>query len=437
MHDAEVKLDEVDLGRYWRFALPAAVAGFVVSGAVVMADLTLSELPDAVAGLYLVLFLGLVPVHLGTVLTYRRLGIEVSPRDHSVLYWIVRSVLSGAVFLALLRWRVLWGGRDREWMLAAITGLFYVVGVATGLRYRRTVRTSGPAGPAAGPAVVASTSPPGPAPLSWSTSVQPPPSGAPPWSMPTEPPSDGARRWTTWPPLTWPRTDGPAPPGRRSEPSPWRFLPVLVTAVATFAFIATRPHRDSIVGPTDRPFYVATVIGMERPDFGYADLERLAEPPEDVWAAVCRNYRDFLDDVTLEADIVIIDDPWLVRSAELLDGAYAGDQVALDAETFLVQGQGSRSLALERMRDEDWPSADIAHAQRYYQDRAAPPSAAALNRYVVFMASRTTTAGVVARLAVDPEGELISKPTLNHIGDISVRLPDGSSVAVSDSRCWK
>ena len=128
---------------------------------------------------------------------------------------------------------------------------------------------------------------------------------------------------------------------------------------------------------------------------------------------------------------------WLVRSAELLDGAYAGDQVALDAETFLVQGQGNRSLALERMRDEDWSSADIDHAQRYYQDRDAPPSAAALNRYVVFMASRTTTAGVVARLAVDPEGELISKPTLNHIGDISVRLPDGSNVAVRDSLCWK
>lgn len=402
-----MKLDEVDLDRYWRFALPAAVAGFVVSGAVVVADLTLSELPDAVAGLYLVLFLGLVPVHLGTVLTYRRLGIEVSQRDHSVLYWVVRSVLSGVVFLALLRWRGLWGGRDREWTFAAITGLFYVVGVATALRYRRTVRTSGPAGPAtaAGPAVVASTPPPGPA--------------------------------TTWPPLTWPRTDGPAPPERRSEPSPWRFLPVLVTAVATFAFIATRPHRDSIVGPTDRPFYVATVIGMERPDFGYEDLERLAQPPDDVRAAVCRNYRDFLDDVTLEADLVIIDDPWLVRSAELLDGAYAGDQVALDAETFLVQGQGNRSLALERMRDEDWSSADIDHAQRYYQDRAAPPSAAALNRYVVFMASTTTTAGVVARLAVDPEGELISKPTLDHIGDISVRLPDGSSVAVRDSLCWR
>ncbi|HMG39851.1 MAG TPA: hypothetical protein VK611_00920, partial [Acidimicrobiales bacterium] len=92
---------------------------------------------------------------------------------------------------------------------------------------------------------------------------------------------------------------------------------------------------------------------------------------------------------------------------------------------------------LERMRDEDWSSADIDHARRYYQDRDAPPSAAALNRYVVFMASRTTTAGVVARLAVDPEGELISKPTLNHIGDISVRLPDGSNVAVRDSLCWK
>lgn len=167
-----MKLDEVDLDRYWRFALPVAVVGLVLSGVVVLLVVALSEPPDVLAGLVTAAFAGAFPVHLGTVLTNQRIGPRRRGRsrghDRSVPSWIGRSVVSAAVFLAALQWHELWIGPDREWLLAAAPGLVHAVGVSSGLRYRRTVRAWGATGSGGpdtpGPATVVSSMPP-PAPM--------------------------------------------------------------------------------------------------------------------------------------------------------------------------------------------------------------------------------------------------------------------------------
>lgn len=456
-----VKLDEIDLDRYWRFAMPAAIAGFVASGALLVASLV-SELPDAAVALDMVLFLGLFPVHLGTVLTARRGGISLGAGDHSVVYWIVRSVVSAAFFMALVYWRDLWGGPHNEAMPLGVVAAFYGVGAVAGLRYRRSAAatTSGwapvapgretegpgwrgsvtppfgqpplagppPAGPMPGPP--GGTLPPAAGPM-----PGPPVTAQPPWAMPLEVPPGGGSPRSGWPLLRWPPPDPPRSGPRRSSTAPWRFLPPVVTAGVFFVFMATRPTTDSIVGPDHRPFYVATVVGGQ-PDVGADQGDVLADPPDAQRAAACRNYHDFLHDRAMGPDLVIVDDPGLVRSAELLDGEWAGDGVALDAETFLVQA-GNLPEALARIEDEEWSAADRENADRYLTARAQSPSAGALDHYVIYMATRTTSSSLVVRLAVDPEAEQISKPRFTRIGDISVRLPDGSAVRINESLCWK
>jgi hypothetical protein len=253
--------------------------------------------------------------------------------------------------------------------------------------------------------------------------------------MPAEVPSGADRLRSDWPLFRWPQPDRSPSGLRRTSGSLWRFLPPVVAAGVFFAFIATRPTSESIVGPDNRPFYVATLV-RGQPEIDSNQGEVLDDPADALRAAACRNYQDWLDDRALRPDLAIVDDPGLVRSAELLDGEWAGDDVALDAEVLLVQ-VGNVPGALARMEDEEWSTADREHANRYFTARMQPPSARALDHYVIYMTARTTSSSLVVRLAVDPGAERISKPRFNRTGDLSVRLPDGSVVRINESVCWK
>lgn len=432
-----MKLDELDLDRYWRFALPVAAAGVAVSAVLTVVVVAADEPPDAAGPLMIGLLLTAFAVNLGTILTIRRLGPARPRRPRTAAGWIAQSVVSAAVFLAALQWRSVWAGPDSEWLLAAVPGVINATAIATALRYRRAVRAWRASGP---PASEPSSIPP-PAPT-----YLPPGSGAAadstaprgPWAYPTTtdaagsaPVPDGR---SGWPRLRWPGADPPQPSDDREDGrSPWRFLPSIVTAVAVVTFIATRSGTDTVVGDPDRPFYVGTVVAMDEPTLPRGVL--LPNPPDPVWAAACRNYRDWLDDRSLNTDLVIVDDATLVRSAELLDGAYAHDRLAVEAETLIVH-EGNVAGAVRRMRADDWPEADVEHATAYYRARQDPPSAAALDRYVIYTTSQTRFNGIIARLAVDPEHELIRKPAFTRIQDISVQLTDGTTVRIDEELCW-
>lgn len=88
------------------------------------------------------------------------------------------------------------------------------------------------------------------------------------------------------------------------------------------------------------------------------------------------------------------------------------------------------------MEDEEWSTADRVHAKRYFTARTQPPSARALDHYVIYMTARSTSSSLVVRLAVDPEAGRTSE-RFGHIGDISVVLPDGSTVGIDTSLCWR
>lgn len=164
---------------------------------------------------------------------------------------------------------------------------------------------------------------------------------------------------------------------------------------------------------------------------------RTVPPPDAIVAAVCHNYDDWLDDVTLGPDLVIIEpDDGVLRSAELLDGEVEVTDAVLEAER-LVSGGWGRARVLSKMRSDDWSSADLADAERYLDARKTPPSPGADDRYVFYVANRTTKSRVLARLEVDVGREIRDRPSGTRTGDITVGLPDGSIVAVNESRCWR
>lgn len=65
--------DRIDLDRFWRYATPTAVCGLIVSTLVAAASY-MPNVPQVPSGVTVVLFLGVFPVHLGTVLCIKRLG---------------------------------------------------------------------------------------------------------------------------------------------------------------------------------------------------------------------------------------------------------------------------------------------------------------------------------------------------------------------------
>jgi hypothetical protein len=133
--------------------------------------------------------------------------------------------------------------------------------------------------------------------------------------------------------------------------------------------------------------------------------------PDNVRAAACRAYGDWLTDIALRPDVRILDDLGLLRSAELLDGAYSGEEVAAEIERLLIDEDGDQTAALARLAEGDWGGRARETAAAYLDDRGKDPSAEAADRCVIYMVPTTidsvvTVAQVlIVRLEINPDAE--------------------------------
>lgn len=443
-------LDRSHFDRYWRIALPVAWVGCVAS-LVWAAALAVFDLRAAPVAIDIGLLVGIFPLHLGTILTERHLGGgRASDSRQSVLSELQQALIGGVLFVAFIVGRGVWTSAYAESLFLLVPAMFYGASVATGRRYRRWAagqdgRTGSPAPPVP-PPVVGFGEPSGPPAYVVVPPTSPPIAG--PVAGPTARPDGGLAAGAVGRDAG---ADGPwAMPVELARPEPlprppvaerivrWliRIAPMLIGGVAIVVLVLRGSEAGPVVGPEDRPFYVATIVSGERIVTDEIH-EEPPDPPAALRAAACRNYRNFVEDRALGPELAIVDDPSLLRSAELLDGAWAGDPVALDAETFLLQ-EGDVTRARSRMADEDWPMAHIRRADRYLADRARTPTAGAEDRYVVYTASQTRTRRLLVRLAVDPEAERFEQPRFDHgVDGIEIRMPDGSIVVVDESRCWE
>lgn len=378
-------LDRLDLRRFWRFARPAAIAGFAASALVVAATFW-SGAPRVPPAVLWLLFLGIFPLHLGTVLTLRRVGTaDLRTLLRSFPAWLQAAIL----ILALGAWLVLMtsimSGSDSEQRTFGIGAAgFYAVGVAVAVSHERYRQAAA---------------------------------------------SDDRNGRGQLPPL--PAT---------SRPSDRRWMIGILQLAGVLGFVAlliynrTDASSDAIVGSEDDPFYVATFVESGRIDVD-EDRARLVDFDPAIEAALCRNYHDWLDDRTLTTDLVMLDDPGLLRSAELLDNEFAGDEVALEAESLVVRGDGPADIEAALL-DGDWSPRELDRADRYLELRAQRPSADASRSYVTYIASRSTSVALVVRLAIDPDAERVERPAMTRIGDLAAGLPNGSSVRMNESICW-
>ena len=229
------------------------------------------------------------------------------------------------------------------------------------------------------------------------------------------------------------------PPVRRRDRGGFRWwhLSVFLLPLSFFIYITVlwAPGDRPIVGSADEPFFVGTILRRDRFTLDHPETT-LQEPSDEIRAAACHNYNDWLDDVTLNPDLVLVTpDSGLLRSAELLDGEFQATPVVLEAERIAAAIDG-RQDAVDRMGSDDWSDAELEEAERYLEARSLPPSPGTRERYVFYIANVTTRSLVLARLEVDPEHEIRNRPSLTRTGDISVGLPDGSIVGVNESACW-
>ena len=232
----------------------------------------------------------------------------------------------------------------------------------------------------------------------------------------------------------WKGLQLPKMPSYGSAAFGWLLL--LLVAVAFLLRSWLQSDDATIEGTSGRPFYIGTIIDAEW--VALRDPERLDNVPDPMRAAACRNYRDFLNDVTLVPELTILDDPGLLRSAELLSEDFKDMDVALEVERLLLAEDLSAGEIVPALGEADWSQQDLEVAARYIEARAKPPSADADEKFVVFQTPVTIDTAVVARLEVAPRRELIDEPSVNRFElGLGVELPDGSRVAVDTSLCWK
>ena len=178
---------------------------------------------------------------------------------------------------------------------------------------------------------------------------------------------------------------------------------------------------------------VASEIPYERinlADPGFVE----PDPDEMVLQVACRNYPDYLDDISLNRQVVILDDPGLLRSAELLHGDFSGRDVPLLAEQAVLDYEGDQEAALAQLQsDPDLDERDIEEATRYLDARALPPTEGAAASYVVYAVNVTLSRARIVRL---PLGNPVTR--VDHSGtgsSLRTQLPSGRVVAISESAC--
>lgn len=200
---------------------------------------------------------------------------------------------------------------------------------------------------------------------------------------------------------------------------------VLLTALGCGGRDETARRRGDIV---------TSEIPYERINLSYPD-ELDPSPDDTILKVACRNYADFIVDYTLNDNVIILDDPGLLRSAELLDGPFGGSEAALLAEQTLLRHDEDPEAALEDLRsDSELDDEDLDEAEQYLAARALPPTEDAVDNYVVYVANTTIRAALVVRLPL--RNDVVLSPSSHASGaPLATQLPDGSIVGIAESAC--
>jgi hypothetical protein len=196
----------------------------------------------------------------------------------------------------------------------------------------------------------------------------------------------------------------------------------LLWSLAALATVGCAEPRGSVDADADG-FRVVTEIHAEmslvpNPDDIVHEAADVAGP---VLAAACQNY------------LRLLDDPGLIRSAELLDGEFDADRfVAVEQAVGQVGTDVSRVTDHLRAQEGESSLSD-AQIESYLIARAQPPTPTAANRYVVYMTARTTTVTRIVRLRVPTERR--RSDSASRTIEVVVELPDGSVVGIDERLC--
>ena len=136
-------------------------------------------------------------------------------------------------------------------------------------------------------------------------------------------------------------------------------------------------------------------------------------------AASCNNVAHWLSDDTLNNSIVVGANPRLVRVAELVGDDRVSARLAL-----LVENKFLRGFAIDMGDEFSEQGFDAADLDEYLALVAEPPSSAAIDRYVVYAVSVTTT---VVRVTYLDRREMPDPETVDRLDhqSIFVSLDDG------------
>jgi len=148
-------------------------------------------------------------------------------------------------------------------------------------------------------------------------------------------------------------------------------------------------------------------------------------------SAACQSLSDAANDLTFGTDVIMVDSPELLRSAELLDGDFADVPSAFEFEELTLTGGLSAKAALTRIRESDGDEAAEV-AARYAMARSEPPSASAERGYVVYLAQRTTTQMDVVRRSVEP---VSMSSSVDGWGRVGLRRFDGTDIGIEPKWC--
>lgn len=212
-----------------------------------------------------------------------------------------------------------------------------------------------------------------------------------------------------------------------------RFLGILAIAASLILLWSMFFRDPPAYRLGDGPFYLAVRVPGER-----IRVDSVAEPaddrevPSDLAAIACRVYEGWLRDEVVGLDVVIVDDPRLVRSAELLDGTYRVSESAVRAEVLHREGLSQQEI-LQELKDEGLGASELSEAQQYLVDVSEPPSSIAQERYGAYLVSATSSMRLLTTIDV---GEVVQVANpRSRVHAIPIALPDGRVVGVSDELC--
>ena len=179
-------------------------------------------------------------------------------------------------------------------------------------------------------------------------------------------------------------------------------------------------------------FVYVTKAAMSAGDFGGGPLAATELSAAELTGA-CWTFNAFKADHLLDGHIAILNDPGLRRSAELLSGRFARDDVAFEAERIGAKDLdwSLHAVMSELETDARWTQAQLGRARTYLRTRRQAPTNSG-EEFVVIRANQTLDQVALVRLAVgrtDFQG-VSRKQSLLELG---LQRSDGSRVSIDGS----